>query len=453
MTLLLLVAIVAVAALLRLPELATQSLWYDEAATWHQVNGSLLDVFIETANDNYPPLYNVLAWVSLQLFGDSEWALRLPAALLGVAAVPMIYLCGARIADRLVGLFAALLLALSSFHIWYSGEARMYTLLLFAATAHVHAIVGLLKGEGRRARLWVVCSGLMLLFSHPYGTLVWLAIAGGAVVAAPRPLSGYPVDRFIRLQLMTLAPFMLWGLMLLWRAYVVASGGFWIPPMSLEWLIIELQSLTNALALPLAALALFGMVATRSNRAIGSFMPLLLLWALGPLIVAIVASLTIKPVLLARYLLGCLPALLLLASIGLARLPTLRSVPVFGTAATMVLGIGLLLLAPQATRHDFRAATAYLQPLATATDCVIAEPNYNTATVRYYGRELPCVRNASALPREMSNRPSGDFYVVQGNSEAGEPPRSMQPLLESGWMLAEVRHFHRVDVLRFTPQD
>ena len=147
-----LLAIVLVASALRLPTLGTQSLWFDEAATWSQVEGTLGDLFIRTSADNYPPLYNILAWLAVQVLGDAEWVLRLPAALLAVANVPLLYLLGRRIAGPSAGLLAAALLALSAYHVWYSQEARMYSLLAFAATAYAWAAFDCWSsaGPGRR---------------------------------------------------------------------------------------------------------------------------------------------------------------------------------------------------------------------------------------------------------------------------------------------------------------
>lgn len=78
-TLILLGLILLAAALLRLPTLGAQSFRTDEGATWIQVSGSLADVIARTAADNYPPLFNLLAWACVQ-------ALILLAAL-GIASV------------------------------------------------------------------------------------------------------------------------------------------------------------------------------------------------------------------------------------------------------------------------------------------------------------------------------------------------------------------------------
>jgi mannosyltransferase len=75
---------------------------------------------------------------------DTEWVLRAPSALLAVGNVVAIYWLGVLIGSRIAGVLAPAVLATSGFHIYYSQEARMYTLLALAATLYA-AAAGLLR--------------------------------------------------------------------------------------------------------------------------------------------------------------------------------------------------------------------------------------------------------------------------------------------------------------------
>ena len=127
--------VVVIGALLRLHNLGTESLWADEAASSTQAKDSLADLIKRTARDNYPPLHNLALFAAIKLFGDSEWSLRLPSATFGVANIAALYWLGTMTVGRTAGLIGAVLLALSPFHLWYSQEARMYSLLALAATS------------------------------------------------------------------------------------------------------------------------------------------------------------------------------------------------------------------------------------------------------------------------------------------------------------------------------
>src|SRR5271157_1579427 len=122
--------IVVIGTWLRFRNLSSDSIWLDEAESWRQSKGSLADLISATAQDNYPPLHNLLLFAFMKVSGtDTEWVLRAPSALLGVGNIVAIYWLGALIGGRIAGVLAATVLATCGFHIEYSQEARMYALL------------------------------------------------------------------------------------------------------------------------------------------------------------------------------------------------------------------------------------------------------------------------------------------------------------------------------------
>lgn len=83
------------------------------------------------------PAYYNLTYASFQLFGVSEWSARLPAALLGIIAVPVFYYTWGSVLGRNAALIGALLIILSSWHLWYSQFSRFYTgVFLFGSLAY-----------------------------------------------------------------------------------------------------------------------------------------------------------------------------------------------------------------------------------------------------------------------------------------------------------------------------
>ena len=77
-----------------------------------------------------------MLWVTVRVFGTSEFAVRLPSLIAGVALVPAMYWVGKVVFDRRTGWIAAVLATIAPFCVWYSQEARMYSqFMLFAALA------------------------------------------------------------------------------------------------------------------------------------------------------------------------------------------------------------------------------------------------------------------------------------------------------------------------------
>ena len=168
-------ALTVVAAIVRLVGLDA-GLWVDEIY-------SLLDSFrppLSTVLTVYPgdtqhPLYSVLANISHSVFGESAWSVRLPAMMFGVASVPLLYALGERVAGDREALLASGLLAVSYHHVWFSQNARGYTMLAFWALLSTYLLYrGLREGDRRLLVAYGVSIGLGV-FTHL--TMVFMVAA------------------------------------------------------------------------------------------------------------------------------------------------------------------------------------------------------------------------------------------------------------------------------------
>jgi 4-amino-4-deoxy-L-arabinose transferase-like glycosyltransferase len=168
-----LAGVVILGAMLRFYNLGGPSLWADEIAAVAIAKQPLHVLWSAwMVRETNPPLYYSALHLWMGLFGSSDAAVRSLSALVGASIPPLIYVLGRQLANRRVGLIAALFAALWSHQIFYSQEARGY--ILGAAGALI-AVIGLGRlsdqaaGEaalGRAARAWP-----------------WLAYGLGAVIA------------------------------------------------------------------------------------------------------------------------------------------------------------------------------------------------------------------------------------------------------------------------------
>ena len=108
-----------------------QSFWLDEATSGLVVrNFNLVEIITKfSPGDFHPPLYYLVLKVWSNIFGTSEMALRFPSIIFGLLTIYLVYLIGKEIFNKRVGLIAAVLLATSGLHVYYSQEARMYSLV------------------------------------------------------------------------------------------------------------------------------------------------------------------------------------------------------------------------------------------------------------------------------------------------------------------------------------
>lgn len=132
-TILLVLALTFLALGLRLYHLSSQSLWIDEVYSVVTAKISMDQIYYySTKFSNSLPTYFLLLKIALASNTDTEYNARLLSALAGGLSVPVfigVVYCWRRHIGT--ALLAGLLLAVNPLHIWYSQEARAYTLMLF----------------------------------------------------------------------------------------------------------------------------------------------------------------------------------------------------------------------------------------------------------------------------------------------------------------------------------
>ena len=197
-------SLVVVAALLRFYRLGHQGFWFDEGNTAQEVHftvGQMLTLLKHY--ESTPPLYYGIAWVWSRIFGDTEVGLRSLSALLGVLTVPVAYAAARKLVSPRAGLIAAALVTFNPYLIWYSQEARAYSLVVLLIGAGLVAFAYANSNPtGRVMAAWAILSGLALtteyyaflvvlpqalwlIWAHRRRREVWLGLAGLALWTAP----------------------------------------------------------------------------------------------------------------------------------------------------------------------------------------------------------------------------------------------------------------------------
>jgi len=171
----LILIILGIASAMRLYHLEYQSIWLDEIASITEANPSVkwedLEITIVTS-DPHPQLYFIFLKSLFLLFGYTIFVARIFSAVIGVLGVFSIYLLGKEIMNKKVGLISAFLLAINAFHLYYSQEVRMYSLLLLLSVLSFYRLVLFLKSITYKNAIWYgVFTGLML-FTQFFGLFV-----------------------------------------------------------------------------------------------------------------------------------------------------------------------------------------------------------------------------------------------------------------------------------------
>lgn len=177
----------AVGLVLRLVRIDARELWLDEACTslFAQANGpaALVDQLVP---ESHPPLYYFLTQLWVGVFGAGEVAVRLPSTLAGLALVALVWrLVRAFGGGRFPAALAALAAAASPLMIYYSVEAKSYTLLWALFVGSVLLLRSAADPGGRASFRTASVVTVAALYTHHFALLlapIWLL----AIAAAPR---------------------------------------------------------------------------------------------------------------------------------------------------------------------------------------------------------------------------------------------------------------------------
>ncbi|MGB0911015.1 MAG: glycosyltransferase family 39 protein, partial [Nitrospirales bacterium] len=163
----LLVLITIIGTGLRIYRLGYQSLWYDEILTVFSSHGPLAHVLFQTEfKTNILPFYYLVTHAFMAL-GNQEYFVRIPAVIFGALTIPLLYYSVRQWFDSQVALWSSVLLALSPFHIFYSQEARPYTMFVFLCLLTFYLLqLSLENKDSRLLKLGVAVVGASTFYCH-----------------------------------------------------------------------------------------------------------------------------------------------------------------------------------------------------------------------------------------------------------------------------------------------
>jgi 4-amino-4-deoxy-L-arabinose transferase-like glycosyltransferase len=465
-----LLLVTALALALRLLRLGAMSLWIDEWFTWDLVAPGRGYSFLAQMLDAYQgPLYYAAVWPLVRL-QDTVVMLRLPAALAGTIAVPLLGVVTARLWGRLAGRLAALLLALSPFAVWYAQEGRGYSFVILFAIASALPLLTMLRqgpDPARAGLLALFCfAGLASNFSfvflllafgatvlivapprRPRDWLLWsLALAGGVLLAAPwllkaagiwevgRMIPGTSTGESLRGE----TTFNLWALP--FTGFSLFYG------FSLGPSLADLHG-ADRLAVVKAHAPLIGLGAVVAATALAAGAGRLsrrrwtiLLWILVPLLgVSLLAWRNIKPFNV-RYTVAALPWLLALTAAGLGRLPgRWRVWSSLALCALFAVSLGGFYLDGQYAKADLRGAVDAIAAAPEAERPILVP--VVGPVVRYYWQDRtpvfgcwdePVIRDAAMADQLVARQLAGQAsaWVVWARSWDLDPRHLLPGALE-----------------------
>jgi mannosyltransferase len=437
-------AITLLALFIRAYHLDALSLWYDEGATVAITLGGLP----EWQKDVHPPLYYFLLYNWMHISGSDYW-IRMLSVVFGAATIPIVYLIGDKMFGWKAGLIAGGLMAILPYHIRFSQEARMYTLMTFCFAVALWGLVIAVQEKKRYGWASYVVGMTLLAYSQGVGIL-YLGVLGAIfLILSDKPLAPRTWLPFILASSLVLIFFLPWmgffaqttksivqdywisapTLVDVTDVFRVFTVGEMISPSSIishrfnitlpDWLGWAILLTPFLLAIGLA----IKLVEPNQRRACGAVVTIIVL----PTLLLYFVSLVLKPIFLARVLLPCTIGLVLLLA---SPWNNHRKYP---PAQMGLIGIMALLLVMTdfyyyryVNKQEWRAMASVLAKEMRANDVLFYYVDSSTGRYLLHrydttGR-IARVREFSAtgLPADCANDPTPCLETNLGGLPAGQ---------------------------------
>ena len=410
--------------LLRLISL-NQSLWLDEGIQWWASSTfSIPHLATEYIKGDFnPPLYHVILHIWIKIFGVSEISLRFPSVLFGLGTVYFVYKIG--------GHKAALLAATAPLLIYYSQEARMYSLSAFAVTATIYFML-------KRQKLPYVIFLSLALYSH---YLTWLLL----------PVLLYYFFLPTIISILSFIPFFPIFIQQLTQGLGTATNPAWAGLSSLSIkaiLLVPIKFLIGRIPVdftPIYAFILFTPLCfvaylfykSLPCRQAGRDKKLLSLFFV-PLVLGAIISLKVPVFTYFRFL-YLVPIFYLIIS------QKLHSYAFYAFIAFNLLTTSYYLLATSNHREDWRSATSYIHMLDNQAPVIIYAPV--RPPFDYYNQDKSMILSDNQLD-QLIGQP--DAWFISYAQPIFDPQQKVKTTLENlGFQEISARHFRGVTVIRY----
>lgn len=374
---------------LRLFQITRNSFWVDEGFSVFLASHNIKEIIIGTAMDQHPPLYYILLhyWM---VFGRNMFVIRLLSAVLGLAAIPLLYRIASSLFPLRVALGATFLLVISPVHIQYSQEARMYILLFLSTLASTLLVWHLVEVPSKRFWLGYLFITLVALYTHYFSLFILIFQNLFVLMVSLWQRRSELAGKWLLAQGALLLGFLPWVPTL--TSQVTQHHLSWIPSPTLTsirnticYLIFGLQGPSRSqivlVAITVGALLLATgfLVALREWREKGLFVAS---WLAIPSMTIVTLS-TRYPLYQDKQFLIALAPLLLLLALSISRM----RIPVQALSFLVLLSITL----PSLHRHYFisqkqewREVASYIDAHAQPGDAIFLNAAAGALTLDYY---------------------------------------------------------------------
>lgn len=455
---------------------SNQSLRLDEAQSLWQTSHSPLAMFSIVAQDVHVPFYHIILHYWQYFLGNDVRIARMLSLIFFLLIIPAIYFLGKLAYSRSVGLYAAVLVAVSPFLNWYGNEIRMYSLFTLLTILNQYFFIRIIKDkrvgafEDVSGMIWLgyIATAVLGMFTHYF--FLFALITQAAFFLSYRDL--FPRISF---RSFVMVAILLIVLLTPWAYYVYLLGSasntqpLLEQPSSVdvfntfsEFVFGFQNDHINTIILslwPLLVLLIF--MSLRRNQKVEPVTIFLFFSLLAPIVLAYAISVGVKAIYLTRYLILAVPSLYLLISWIFSMYPQRLSRTIkIGLFVAMIMGMTIeIVSASTPVKEDYRDASAYISQKASAEDIIVLSAPFTIYPFEYYYKGPAAVET---LP--IWNRDVVGAIPAYSSSTLPQQVSTLKDAHQNLWLLLSYdqgyenniriyfdTHYQRIDAKTFSP--
>jgi len=409
-TIAILTGIIIISCAISVLTLFSQSIRLDESQSLWDAAKPIGDLLRTTSLDVEAPLYLIILHFWIQVFGVNILYPRILSLFFFISSLPLLYLVYKESSNRKIALVSVAFFALSPFLLWYSSEARTYTLFILVTSVNHLYFLRMMRSQGKSGKLGYLVSVIVGLYTHYF--FVFLAFTQCLYALLQLVIKVYKDKQFKKVSFLKLAwkhrhPFWEYVVMLViaalcffpWLVYVIILGfasntqpliprptsyslfqslvtfTFGFQPQGIQDLLISLW--------PLLVVSFF-FVFTRRTRMFVSNMSYFIFITFMPITIMYLGS-YIKPIFLSRYLIFVTPTLFFV--IAWLLLSYSKKVSTFLICGFFVCTMTLLVYQNSSSdtpvKEDYRDVDRYLSTHAQPSDIIAVSAPFTIYPVEY----------------------------------------------------------------------
>ncbi len=382
--------IVFLSLVFNLFSLFSQSIRLDEAQSIWVATKSLPMILKINASDVQVPLYTLLLHFWIQLFGTSITTVRLLSVIFFLLTLPVLYQMIFESSNPKIALLGTTIFSLSPFILWYSNEARTYSLLTLAVCLNHLYFLRMKRTDAQTSKTGYFLSSLLGLFSHYFFFFLLFTQVIFVLYQRSSPLFFRRFFYLLALLALLLLP---WGIYVLSQGLATNTQPLLSPPTTFSLISVFINFIFGfqnqsfgafmVSLWPLILIILFFIFTGKRTSELKNSTYFILTVFL-PIASVFLISLY-KPIFLARYLILTTPSLFVLMAWILID---------YGKKVLSFLSLSILLLmflllnyqnrsASTPVREDYREIANYLEKNASPSDIIVASAPFTIYPIEY----------------------------------------------------------------------